>query len=93
MKLNKFQFLDKSRKLLKVSGKDAKNFLQSIITNDIQNSIKSIIYGGLLTPQGKYLFDFFITGIDDETFIIDIDIEKYDDFLHKLSLYRLRSNV
>ena len=93
MKLNKFQFLDKSRKLLKVSGKDAKNFLQSIITNDIQDSIKSIIYGGLLTPQGKYLFDFFITGIDDETFIIDIDIERYDDFLDKLSIYRLRSNV
>ena len=93
MELDKEHFVDKSRKLLKVSGKDSKKFLQSIITNDIEKSISSLIYSGVLSPQGKYLFDFFICGIDDENFIIDVDIGRYDDFLKKLNLYKLRSNV
>jgi len=87
------QFVDKTRKLLKVCGKDAKKFLQGIITNDIQDSISAIIYTGLLTPQGKYLFDFFIFGLDEENFIIDIDVDSYDDFIKKINLYKLRSNV
>ena len=37
-------------------------------SNDIQESISSLIYSALLTPQGKYLFDFFITGLDEENF-------------------------
>ena len=84
------QFVDKTRKLLKVCGKDAKKFLQGIITNDIQDSISAVIYAGLLTPQGKYLFDFFIFGLDEENFIIDIDIDSYDDFIKKINLIKLR---
>ena len=71
MKLEDGQFIDESRKLLKVSGLDAKKFLQGIITNDINKSFSSLIYSGLLSPQGKYLFDFFINGLDEENFIID----------------------
>ena len=93
MKLKKGQFVDKSRKLLKVSGIDAKKFLQGIITNDIQKSISSLIYSALLNPQGKYLFDFFINGLDEENFFVDINLEKYKEFLDKLNLYKLRSNV
>lgn len=93
MKLKSGQFIDESRKLIKVSGVDAKKFLQGIITNDIQESFSSLIYSGLLSPQGKYLFDFFINGLDEENFIIDIDIDSYKDFLDKLNLYKLRSNV
>ena len=70
MKLESGQFIDHSRKLLKVSGLDAKKFLQGIITNDINKSFSSLIYSGLLSPQGKYLFDFFINGLDEENFII-----------------------
>jgi len=93
LKLEKGQFIDKSRKLLKVSGGDAKKFLQGIITNDIEGSISSLIYSALLTPQGKYLFDFFIAGLDEENFLVDINLEKYKEFLDKLNLYKLRSNV
>ena len=39
---------------------ELKKFLQGIITNDINKSFSSLIYSGLLSPQGKYLFDFFI---------------------------------
>ena len=53
MKLESGQFIDHSRKLLKVSGLDAKKFLQGIITNDINKSFSSLIYSGLLSPQGK----------------------------------------
>lgn len=93
MKLEKGQFVDKSRKLLKVSGKDAKKFLQGIITNDIQQSISSLIYAALLTPQGKYLFDFFISGLDEENFFVDINIENFKEFLDRLNLYKLRSSI
>ena len=63
MKFESGQFIDHSRKLLKVSGLDAKKFLQGIITNDINKSFSSLIYSGLLSPQGKYLFDFFINAL------------------------------
>ena len=93
MKLEKGQFVDKSRKLLKVSGTDAKKFLQGMITNDIEEAISSLMYSALLTPQGKYLFDFFIVGLDEENFFIDINLENFKEFLLKLKLYKLRSNV
>ena len=93
MNLERGQFLDKSRKLVKVSGSDAKKFLQGIITNNIEESISSLIYSALLTPQGKYLFDFFIAGLDEENFFIDIDLENFKEFLDKLNLYKLRSYV
>ncbi len=93
MNIESGQFLDESRKLVKVSGTDAKKFLQGIITNDIEASISSLIYSALLTPQGKYLFDFFIAGLDEENFFIDIDLENHKKFLDKLKLYKLRSNV
>ena len=49
------------RGLISIDGEDAGSFLQNIITNDIQKvSFNSSIFSGLLTPQGKYLFEFFI---------------------------------
>ena len=86
-------FVDKSRKLIEIKGKDAKKFLQGILTNDVELSISSIIYSGILTPQGKYLFDFFVWGLDQETFLIDIDLARVDDLKKILGMYRLRSNV
>ena len=86
-------FVDKSRKLIEIKGKDSKKFLQGILTNDVELSISSIIYSGILTPQGKYLFDFFVWGLDQETFLIDIDLARVDDLKKILSMYRLRSNI
>ena len=51
----------KDRGLIFVSGSDADSFLQNIITNDIKKVSKtSTIFSGIFTPQGKYLFEFFI---------------------------------
>ena len=68
MNLEGQQFLDGSRKLIEISGTDANKFLQGILTNDINVAVGSIIYAGILTPQGKYLFDFFVWGINERTF-------------------------
>ena len=50
----------KNRSILKVSGNDSENFLQSLITNDVSRAKTELIYTALLSPKGKYLFDFFI---------------------------------
>ena len=51
----------KNRGLLSITGDDAKEFLQNLITNDINKvSKKNSIFAALLSPQGKYLFDFFV---------------------------------
>ena len=51
----------KDRGLISISGDDAKKFLQNIITNDIKKvSENNTIFSALLTPQGKYLNEFFI---------------------------------
>ena len=49
------------RGLILITGEDTKNFLQNIITNDIEKvSFSSSIFSALFTPQGKYLFEFFL---------------------------------
>ena len=51
----------KDRGLISISGKDSREYLQNIITNDINKvSETSSIFSALLNPQGKYLFEFFI---------------------------------
>ena len=61
MKKDQVVILEK-RGVVLVSGEDAKDFLQNIITNDINKvSSKKSVFAALLTPQGKYLNEFFIT--------------------------------
>lgn len=87
-----FSFLS-HRCLVSVAGPDRRTFLQGLISNDLRLCQPATpIYSALLTPQGKFLHDFFV--IDhDERFLIDIDHERSDDFLKKLLAYRLRSKV
>lgn len=86
--MTNYQKLDYS--IIKVEGIDARHFLQSIITNDIES--KNTIYSLMLTPQGKFLFDFFITFRED-AFFIEIHTSQIEAFIAKLKLYRLRSKV
>ena len=49
------------RGLISITGEDTKNFLQNIITNDIEKvDLSASIFSALFTPQGKYLFEFFL---------------------------------
>lgn len=81
------------RTCLKISGADAEAFLQGIISNDITKADNgNAIYATLLTPQGKFLFDFFIVRLGDD-YIFDCEVEKIDGLVEKLNLYRLNAEV
>ena len=60
-----------NRSILIISGSDTKNFLQSLITNDVSHTKNGLVYTALLSPKGKYLFDFFIAP-KNEDYLIDI---------------------
>ena len=90
-----------NRAILHITGKDAFAFLQGLITNDMAKtalgSQGSLIYTALLSPQGKYLFDFFV--LEDRGdylgagYLIDIDAECADGFCQRLTMYKLRADV
>ncbi len=82
-----------SRGVLRIKGADARKYLQGLITNDIGKAQQaSAIHAGLLSPQGKILFDFFVVAADDG-FLIDVAQEKASELLQRLAFYRLRAQV
>ncbi len=92
MKTNDIYTLE-DRGILYVSGPDTKEFLQNVVTNDIEKiNDKNTIFSSLLTPQGKYLFDFIITKHKNGYFL-DCEKNQTTDLFEKLSLYKLRSKV
>ncbi len=92
MKINEVYILE-DRGLLYISGEDVKNFLQNIITNDINKvSEESACFSGLLTPQGKYLYDFIISK-HKSGYFLDCEKENIEDLYRQLNLYKLRSKI
>ena len=82
-----------NRGVIEVKGADARDFLQGIITNDIAGADEGrAIYAGLLTPQGKLLFDFFLFA-EGTRYLIDVDSVLAGDLLKRLLFYRLRAAV
>ena len=82
-----------NRGLISVSGEDAKEYLQNIITNDINKVSKSrSIFAALLSPQGKYLFDFFIIK-KEESYLLDCDGNSVEELVKALSKYKIRSKI
>ena len=90
---NKKVYILEDRAILFIQGKDAKDFLQNIITNDINkvNEFKSL-FASILTPQGKYLFDFLIIKHKNGYFL-DCEKIQADKLFNQLTLYKLRSKV
>ena len=81
------------RGLISISGKDAREYLQNIITNDINKvSETSSIFSALLNPQGKYLFEFFIIKSNNGYFL-DCDNKITEELINNLAKYKLRSQV
>ncbi len=81
------------RAVLAVSGEDARPFLQGLITNDINKvSETQAIFAALLSPQGKFLFDFFIIEHQGRL-LFDIEKTRLAEFVKRLGMYRLRSKV
>jgi len=76
-----------------ITGKDKIEFLQNIISNDIRHvSKEQSIYSTLLSPQGKFLYDFNIIQ-SGEDFLIQCNKNDIDDLIARLTIYKLRSDV
>ena len=81
------------RGLISIKGEDTKNFLQNIITNDIDKvSFSSSIFSALFTPQGKYLFEFFLIQTKNG-YLLDCDNEFTKEIINYLLKYKLRSKI
>ena len=92
MKINQINIL-KDRGIISVSGKDVKEFLQNIITNDINIvSKENSVFSGIFTPQGKYLYEFFVIKSDDG-YLLDSSEEFVDELKNFLEKYKLNSDV
>jgi tRNA-modifying protein YgfZ len=81
------------RALLRLSGEDLRGFLQGLVTNDVdQLAPGSPLWTGLLTAQGKALFD-FILWADSEDVLVDCEASQADALARRLKLYRLRRPI
>ena len=86
-------FVLKDRGVVFITGEDAKIFLQNIITNDINKvSNNYSCFSSLLTPQGKYLFDFIIVKHKNGYFL-DCEFNQVEDLLKRLNIYKLNSKI
>ena len=81
------------RGLISINGEDAKNFLQNIITNDVDKvSSSTSIFSALFTPQGKYLFEFFMIQ-SKNGYLLDCDNIFTNEIINYLLKYKLRSKI
>ena len=81
------------RAVLAIEGEDARGLLQGLISNDVERLAPDhAIYATLLTPQGKFLHDFFIAEADGRL-LLDCEADRRDDLERRLTFYRLRAKV
>ena len=91
--MNNKIYILKERGLLYVQGEDINEFLQNIISNDINKVTNdNSCYTSMFTPQGKYLFDFIIVK-HKKGYFFDCEKKQMDDLYKQLNLYKLRSKV
>lgn len=85
------------RCVIRITGEDARKFLDGLVTNDMALvTSEHAGYGGLLTPQGKIITDFFMIEVDAEEgggFLIDAPTAMGPDLIRRLGLYRLRAKI
>lgn len=81
------------RAVLAITGEDARGYLQGLITNDIRKvTPEKAIFAALLSPQGKYLFEFFI--IEQKgVLLLETDKARLPELIKRLSMYKLRAKV
>ena len=83
----------KSRNLVSVIGPDWRDFLQGLLSQDVETlTAGRLRFGALLTPQGKLLFDLFILGRDDGCWL-DVAADRREALIQRLTIYKLRAKV
>ncbi|MGF1592592.1 MAG: YgfZ/GcvT domain-containing protein [Kiloniellaceae bacterium] len=81
------------RGVLRVGGADRRTFLQGIVSNDVERvTPAAAVWAAFLTPQGKFLHEFFLAEQDD-AFLLDCEAARAADLARRLKLYKLRAQV
>ncbi len=82
------------RAVLALAGEDRRDFLQALLSNDLRKlAPQRALWAALLTPQGKYLFDFFLLDAGTRGLLLETAAERASALLARLGLYRLRARV
>lgn len=82
-----------NRSLLRLSGEDRLKFLQGLVSNDVNAAAPGhAVYSCLLTPQGKFLHDFFLIA-DGDSLLIECEADRRADLAQRLKMYKLRSKI
>lgn len=82
------------RTLLRVSGPEARPFLQNLLTQDVERlASRPLLYAGLLTPQGKLITDMLLWAAPEDAVLIDVATARAEDLQRRLTMYRLRAKV
>ncbi len=91
--MKKNVYILEDRAILYINGSDSKDFLQNLISNDINKvTAEFSLFASLLTPQGKFLFEFFIIK-HKSGYFIDCEKNQCKEILKQLNLYKIRSKV
>lgn len=80
------------RTVLRLTGADRVHFLQGLVSNDVSDLTGRLVYAAMLTPQGKYLADFFLTA-DGDTILMDVKTDLAEALVQRLTMYKLRADV
>ncbi|WP_439523806.1 CAF17-like 4Fe-4S cluster assembly/insertion protein YgfZ [Marivita sp.] len=81
-----------NRTVFRISGAEAQDFLQGLVTNDVTKLDKGLVYAAMLTPQGKYRADFFLVPAGD-AILLDVATPLAAELKQALTMYKLRSKV
>jgi folate-binding protein YgfZ len=76
--------------VVRISGEGVRSFMQGVVTNDVTQDLP--VWAGILTPQGKCLFDFLIWA-DGDDLLLDCEADAANDLIQRLSIYRLRRPI
>ena len=91
--MNNSVYILEDRAIIYVNGADAKDFLQNLVSNDINKVTEnSSCFASLLTPQGKFLYEFILSK-HKTGYLIDCEKSQSEDFFNQLNLYKIRSKV
>lgn len=82
--------LEAERKIYEITGTDRVDFLQGLVTNDVSKA--GLVYAAMLSPQGKYLADFFLV-IRPDDILLDVKATLAPGLVQRLSMYKLRADV
>ena len=85
-------FRNTDRTVLRIAGADHKGFLEGLVSNAVENVAKGSVYAAILSPQGKYLFDFIMSAGKD-SILLDVQADRAAALAQRLTMYRLRAHV